>query len=274
VAKRHRMTNVLPCALTIAGSDPSGGAGIQADLKTFTVLGVYGASVITACTAQNTLGVSGVHVLPAAFVREQLDRVAEDLPVAATKTGMLATADIIEVVAAGLREWHLERVVVDPVMVSTSGHSLLDPDAVEAMRRELLPLALVLTPNLPEAAALLGEAVADPLEAARRLAELGPAFVVVKGGHGEGAEAVDVLYERATGRYEAFASPRLDTPHTHGSGCTFAAAITTSLAEGCDVWEAVARAKRFVTAAIAAAGPMGRGHGPLNHIAGGRALCD
>ena len=270
------MTNDMastPCALTIAGSDSGGGAGIQADLKTFTVLGVYGASVITAVTAQNTVSVGGVHVLPAEFVRLQLDLVAEDIEFGAVKTGMLANAEVVETVAEGISRWKLPNLVVDPVMVAKSGHALLDPEAVEVLKQRLLPLAMVLTPNLPEAEALLGEAVTSQLEAAQALAELGPRCVVVKGGHGEGEEAVDVLFDRETGQHASFGSPRLDATHTHGTGCTFAAAIAAGLAQGRGVSEAVERAKRFVTEAIASARPLGHGHGTVNHIAAGQKLC-
>ena len=262
----------LPCALTIAGSDPSGGAGIQADLKTFTVLGVYGASVITAVTAQNTLGVAAVYVLPAEFVRQQLDLVAEDMQFGAVKTGMLAKAEIVETVAEGLARWKLPNLVVDPVMLAKNGHRLLDPDAVETLKQRLLPLATVATPNLPEAEVLLGRPGGSQLEVARALADLGPRFVVVKGGHGGGEEAVDVLYDRETGQHASFRALRLDTIHTHGTGCTFAAAIAAGLAEGREVFAAVERAKRFVAEAIASAVPLGRGHGPVNHLAAGRRL--
>ena len=265
------VTGETPIALTIAGSDSSGGAGIQADLKTFTALGVYGASVITALTAQNTRGVSAIHAVPAAFVTQQIDAVATDLKVRAVKTGMLNDAGVVRAVAEGVRRHKLHPLVVDPVMVATSGDVLLHPDAVEAVRDELLPLAAVITPNLPEAAHLLGRALAHDeaeMEAqARALLALGPAAVLLKGGHGEGAEAVDILVQR-DGAPLRLAMARIDTPNTHGTGCTLSAAITARLAVGDSLEAAVWEAKRFVHAALIAGATqkIGSGAGPLDHL--------
>ena len=256
----------LPVALTIAGSDSGGGAGIQADLKTFAALGVHGTSAITAVTAQDTVTVSGVHELPVAMIRAQIDAVAGDLDVAAAKTGMLSSAAIIEAVAAAIREHRLERLVVDPVMVAKGGARLLREDAVAALRSSLLPLAAVVTPNLPEAEALLGRRVAtleERRQAARDLLALGPRAVVVKGGHAEG-DALDVYWDGVTWR--ELSAPRVDTPNTHGSGCVFSAAIAAGLARGLAPLEAVSEAKEFITGAIRASLEIGRGHGPVNPL--------
>ncbi len=258
---------MLPKALTIAGSDSGGGAGIQADLKTFAALGVYGTSVVTSVTAQNTRGVSGVHNLPPSFVAAQLDAVLGDIGAAAAKTGMLATAGIIAAVAGKIKEYRLERLVVDPVMVAKSGDHLLEPAARETLRRELLPLALVVTPNLHEACALTGQEirdVADMERAARTLHGFGPSYVVIKGGHLEGA-ATDVLYDGRDFRY--FKSERIATENTHGTGCTFSAAITAGLARGLSVPEAVSEAKDYITTALTFAMDIGGGHGPTHHLA-------
>jgi len=266
-------TGETPIALTIAGSDSSGGAGIQADLKTFTVFGVYGASVITALTAQNTRGVSAIHAVPAPFVTRQIDAVATDLKVRAVKTGMLNDADVVRAVADGVRRHNLHPLVVDPVMVATSGDVLLRSDAVEAVRTELLPLADLITPNLPEAAHLLACPLADgeaQMEAqARALLALGPAAVLLKGGHGEGAEAVDVLVQRDRAPLR-LAMARIDTPNTHGTGCTLSAAIAARLALGDSLEAAVGEAKRFVHAALLAGvkQKIGNGAGPLDHLHG------
>lgn len=254
-------------ALTIAGSDSGGGAGIQADLKAFAALGVYGMSALTAITAQNTVGVLGVYELPAEFVGLQIDAVVTDIGVDAVKTGMLANADIIAVVAAKVREHNLPNLVVDPVMVAKSGDPLLREDARESLVRLLFPLALVVTPNLPEAQVLTGlriESVEDMKEAAVAIAELGPRYVVVKGGHLAG-ESVDVLYD---GRdFTLFPSPRVETRNTHGTGCTFASAIAAGLAKGLEVVEAVREAKAFITTALRHSLALGRGHGPTNPFA-------
>jgi hydroxymethylpyrimidine/phosphomethylpyrimidine kinase len=261
-------------ALTIAGSDSSGGAGIQADLKTFSALGVYGASVITALTAQNTRGVSGIHDVPAEFVTRQIDAVFADLTIGAVKIGMLSQAGTIVAVADGLARSRATRIVLDPVMVATSGDSLLAPAAVDALRQRLMPVALLLTPNLPEAAALLATTIAtdEPTMAAqgRALLALGPQGVLMKGGHAGGAESVDLLLERDGGdvRMTRFAAPRIATRNTHGTGCTLSSAITAGLALGLDLIAATGQAKAYLTAAIAAADRLdiGAGHGPVHHF--------
>jgi hydroxymethylpyrimidine/phosphomethylpyrimidine kinase len=264
---------MIPRALTIAGSDSGGGAGIQADLKTFAVLGVFGTSAVTALTAQNTCAVTGVVEVDPAFVAAQIDAVVTDIGVDAVKTGMLATAGIIEAVADRIRHHRIAQVVVDPVMVAKSGAPLLRPDAVDALRTRLLPLALVVTPNLPEASVLAGgmaiTTVAEMEEAARAIAALGPRYVVVKGGHrDDSSEAVDVLY--GDGRTHRLVAVRVHTPHTHGTGCIFSAAIAAYLARGAQPPAAVEAAKRFVTAAVAGALALGRGRGPANPLAAGR----
>jgi hydroxymethylpyrimidine/phosphomethylpyrimidine kinase len=255
-----------PRLLSIAGSDSGGGAGIQADLKTFAAHGVYGMTAITAVTAQNTLGVSAVAELTPTLVAAQIDAVFDDLGVDAVKIGMLASAPIVRVVAERLRVHAPPRVVLDPVMVATSGDPLISDEAVEALRGELLPLATLLTPNLPEAARLLDEApgkgVAWQEDAARRLAGNGP--VLVKGGHAGGEEVVDLL---ACGdALHRFVHPRLDTTSTHGTGCTLSAAIASRLALGDDLRRAVSGAIDYLHGAIAAASPLGRGHGPVDHL--------
>ncbi len=257
-------------ALSIAGSDSGGGAGIQADLKTFAALGVYGATVITALTAQNTQGVSAIHDVPADFISAQIDAVYSDLDIAAVKIGMLSQARAVAAVAARLKRHKAKNIVLDPVMVATSGDVLLKSDAVEGLRRELFPRALVVTPNLPEAAALIGASLARnerEIEAqARELLTLGPAFVLIKGGHGEGDESVDLLIGQ--GEVLRLSARRIATKNTHGTGCTLSAAIAAGLAKGLDVFAAVREAKSYVTAAIAAADRLqvGHGHGPINHF--------
>jgi hydroxymethylpyrimidine/phosphomethylpyrimidine kinase len=259
-----------PIAVTIAGSDSSGGAGIQADLKTFSALGVYGASVVTALTAQNTKGIAAIHEVPPAFVAAQLDAVFSDLAVGAVKIGMLGNAAIITAVAAGLDRHKQTNVVLDPVMVATSGRRLLAPDAVEALRAQLLPRALVITPNLPEAAALLGEPQADDevhmLGQADRLIALGANAVLMKGGHAGGPESIDLLVT-ATASIRVVGE-RIATRNTHGTGCTLAAAIAAGLARGRGLTEAVRDAKEYVTSAIAAADRLaiGNGPGPVHHF--------
>ena len=257
-------------AVTIAGSDSSGGAGIQADLKTFSALGVYGASVIAALTAQNTKGVSAVLDVPPAFVTAQMDAVFSDLTVGAVKIGMLGNAAVVATVAAGLARHSHIPVVLDPVMVATSGERLLTPDAVEALREKLVPLALVVTPNLPEAAALVDAPQAatedEMVRQAERLLASGAKAVLMKGGHGKGAQSADLLVTAtATVR---FAAARIATGNTHGTGCTLAAAIAAGLAKGEDLSAAVRAAKDYVTAAIAAADHLGVGHGrgPVHHF--------
>ena len=258
----------MQIALTIAGSDSGGGAGIQADLKTFHRFGVFGTSVVTAITAQNTLGVTRWVSVPVDMIREQLNAVATDLRPAAVKSGMLAGAHVVTVVADGLREHGLAPYVLDPVMVATSGDPLLTGDAVSAIRRELIPLADLITPNLSEASILLGEPVCDEPameRAARRLVEDGARAALVKGGHLSGQDVVDLLYDGRELR--AFRHSRIDTQSTHGTGCTLSAAITAQLALGTPLSLAVERAIEFVHAAIATAPGLGSGHGPLNHFA-------
>ncbi|MGQ0570050.1 MAG: bifunctional hydroxymethylpyrimidine kinase/phosphomethylpyrimidine kinase [Armatimonadota bacterium] len=256
-------------AMTIAGSDSGGGAGIQADLKTFTVLGVFGTSAITALTAQNTTGVTEIVEMAPSFVVEQIDQVMSDIGTDAVKTGMLSNAAIIDAVAAAIRRWEIARLVVDPVMIAKSGAPLLQPEATDALRRVLLPVALVVTPNLHEASALVGRPVRTLDEmraAAREIHAMGPRYVVVKGGHLEDSDqSIDVLFDGST--FEQFAAPRAPTRHTHGTGCVFSAAIAAELAKGQAVRDAVARAKEVITAAIAAGLPIGRGHGPADPTA-------
>jgi len=260
----------IPVALTIAGSDSSGGAGIQADLKTFAAFGVYGASVITALTAQNTQGVSGIHQVPAVFVTAQLDAVFGDLEVKAVKIGMVAQLATIEAIMAGLERWTPRNVVLDPVMVATSGDRLLAADAVEALRTRLIPRASLITPNLPEAAALLNEPVASS-EAAierqgRQLLAMGCPAVLIKGGHGQGTESIDYLF--SAGGTVALTAPRIATKNTHGTGCSLSSAIAAGLAKGDDLETAVRSAKVWVSAAIAAADriSVGHGNGPIHHF--------
>ena len=235
----------IPVALTIAGSDSSGGAGIQADLKTFAALGVYGASVITALTAQNTAGVRGIHQVPADFVTAQIDAVFADLDVKAVKIGMVAQRATIDTIAAGLARWSPKHVVLDPVMVATSGDHLLAGDAVASLRRDLIPRASLITPNLPEAAAVLEEAVAtsetEIASQGERLLALGCRAVLIKGGHGQGSESIDYLFDG--GRTIALAAPRIATENTHGTGCSLSSAIAAGLAKGEDMESAVRGAK-------------------------------
>ena len=257
-------------AVTIAGSDSSGGAGVQADLKTFSALGVYGSSVITALTAQNTQGVAGIHDVPLEFITAQIDAVFSDLTVNAVKIGMLSAPLAIAAVAAGLDRWKQSLVVLDPVMVATSGDRLLAPEAIDILKSELIPRALVITPNLPEAAALLDTSIAETEDEMRAQAEqlllLGVWAVLIKGGHASGAEAVDLLVTRdAVARLTA---ERVATKNTHGTGCTLSAAIAAGLARGQRLGEAVADAKQFVTEAIGCADELqvGQGHGPVHHF--------
>jgi hydroxymethylpyrimidine/phosphomethylpyrimidine kinase len=257
-------------AVTIAGSDSGGGAGIQADLKTFSALGVYGASIVTALTAQNTQGVRAIHDVPAEFIAAQIDAVFSDLAVDAVKIGMLSRVATIETVAAGLDHHRVANVVLDPVMVATSGDRLLAPKAVDALRRLLVPRAHLITPNLPEAAALLDAPVAndenDMRAQAQRLLALGTEAVLIKGGHGSGPESVDLLAD-ASGIVR-LAAPRVATRNTHGTGCTLSSAIAAELAKGKPLSDAVRAAKAYVTAAIGAADRLavGKGRGPVHHF--------
>jgi len=259
-------------ALTIAGSDSGGGAGIQADLKTFSAFGVYGMSVLTAVTAQNTVGVFGVEELSLGLIAAQLDAVLTDIGTDAAKTGMLSSAAIVRLVAQKVREHEIARLVVDPVMVAKSGDTLLAEDARAALRDLLLPLALVVTPNTPEAEALTGLRVRSLEEmraAAVQLAARGARWVVVKGGHLPLAdEAIDLVYDGRT--FTALRSPRYASKNTHGTGCTFSAAITAGLARGLPPLEAIQRAKAYVSRAIETALALGQGHGPTNHLVGVR----
>ena len=257
-------------AVTIAGSDSSGGAGIQADLKTFAALGVYGASVITALTAQNTRGVRAIHDVPADFIRAQIDAVFSDLDIGAVKIGMLSQAATIDAVAQGLAAHHAKNIVLDPVMVATSGDRLLVPEAVEALRKLLIPRALVVTPNLAEAAALTGASVArnerEMEVQARELLALGARNVLIKGGHGGGDQSLDLLIGQ--GEVVRLSARRIATSNLHGTGCTLSSAVAAGLANGVDLRAAAQDAKEYVTAAIAAAAKLkiGRGHGPLHHF--------
>jgi hydroxymethylpyrimidine/phosphomethylpyrimidine kinase len=261
-----------PVALTIAGSDSSGGAGLQADLKTFAAFGVYGATVVTALTAQSTCAVRGILDVSPAFVTQQLDTVRDDLEIAAAKTGMLARAGVIDAVVEHLARRPLSRLVVDPVMVATSGDLLLEPDAVDALRARLLPLAALVTPNLREAEVLLDRpvrSVAGMRDAARALVDLGARAALVKGGHlggvgGLAAEAVDVLYDGR--RHRELRARRVPAGETHGGGCTLSAAVTAGLAAGRDLETAVDAAKEYVTRAIETATAIGHGARPVNHL--------
>jgi hydroxymethylpyrimidine/phosphomethylpyrimidine kinase len=253
--------------LTIAGSDSGGGAGIQADLKAITLLGGYGMSVITALTAQNTMGVQAVLELPLEFIEKQIDSVVSDIGVDAVKTGMLSSSPIVSLVAGKIKQYRLKRVVVDPVMIAKSGNSLLSDEARTTLIRDLIPLATVVTPNLPEAKVLCGFEVNDfetMKQAARQIQEMGARTVLVKGGHLEG-EIVDILFDGK--RFREYPTPRIPTKDTHGTGCTFASALTTELAGGLHIHESVLRAKAFMTAAIRHSLPLGRGHGPTNPYA-------
>ncbi len=253
-------------AMTIAGSDSGGGAGIQADLKTFAALGVYGTSVITAVTAQNTLKVTGIQELSTNIIASQIDAVMEDIGANAAKTGMLSSPDIIDVVACKIEAHSIPNLVVDPVMVAKSGDRLLREDAIQSLRDRLLPISTVVTPNIPEAEMLVGhsiESMDDIHKAAKEIASMGASNVVIKGGHLSGP-AVDLLYY--DGLTREFAQPRLETENTHGTGCTFASAIAAYLAQDRGVEQAVYHAKEYVTEAIKAAYPVGSGHGPVHHF--------
>jgi len=260
--------NKRATALTVAGSDSGGGAGIQADLKTFHQFGVYGTSAITAVTAQNTRGVSGVYPLPAEGVALQIREVLVDIGADAVKTGMLFHAAIIEAAAQEFRVHRVERLVIDPVMVAKGGAKLLLDEAIAALKQHLLPLSAVVTPNLPEAECLTGLSIrtpADMKEAAKRLHEMGARHVYMKGGHLEGDWIVDMLYDGAT--FHEFSHQRIPTRHTHGTGCTFSAALTAELAKGTPLAKAAEKANRFIVEAIKTAPEIGEGHGPTNHWA-------
>lgn len=262
------MKTRVPRAMTVAGSDSGGGAGIQADLKTFAAFGVYGTSAITAITAQNTVGVVAVHELPPKMVAAQIDAVVKDIGVDGAKTGMLANTGIIEVVAEKVKEHRIEKLVVDPVMVAKSGDPLLRPEAIQALKERLLPFAYIVTPNLPEAEVLVGrklEGEEEIREAAKEIHGMGPKFVVIKGGHRTG-DATDFLFDG--NRFQEFRAERIKTPHTHGTGCTFAAGLTACLAKGMTTAEALAAVKAYVTEALTQAYPVGNGRSPVHHFYG------
>ncbi len=257
----------MKIALTIAGSDSGGGAGIQADLKTFSALGVYGMSVLTSITAQNTLGVQGVHDLPPDFVGLQIDSVMQDIGADAVKTGMLSNTQIIKIVNKKIKKYQVKNLVIDPVMVAKGGDRLLREDAIEALKEDLIPLAMVVTPNLSEAEVLTGlkiKNIDDMKEAARKIYKLGPKNVLIKGGHLLSNQAVDLLYNGES--FKEFSSERINTKNTHGTGCTLSSAIAVGLAQEREVEEAVEIAKRYITLAIKNSLAIGHGHGPLNHL--------
>jgi hydroxymethylpyrimidine/phosphomethylpyrimidine kinase len=259
--------NEVKTALTIAGSDSSGGAGIQADLKTFAALGVYGTSAITAVTAQNTVGVVEIYPLPADLVTAQIEAIAGDILVHATKTGMLATAAIVEAVTAAIKELDLPLVVVDPVMVSKSGARLLDEDGIQMLRTELIPRCTVVTPNIPEAELLSGRrigSIEDARAAAHEIHQIGGSAVVITGGHGAGDEIVDLLFDGDL--FTELQTVRIDTPNTHGTGCTFASAMAANLARGHAIVDAFVHAQDYVAGAIRHALTIGHGHGPVDHF--------
>lgn len=255
--------------LTIAGSDSGGGAGIQADLKTFSALGCYGTSAITALTAQNTQGVSAIFPVPATFVGQQIEAVLSDIGADAIKIGMLGDGQVIETVARILSQFSARNVVLDPVMVAQSGDRLLPNESVHALKGTLIPRAAIITPNLPEAAELLGEPILHPIDMkmiARRLGALGSPYVLLKGGHDNGPESTDVLFHVAENRFWEFSAPRIRTRNAHGTGCTLSSAVAAHLARGCDVPLAVRQAKRYIQGAISAGADyqIGHGHGPVS----------
>lgn len=262
------MSQIVPRALTIAGSDSGGGAGIQADLKTFTMLRVFGMSAITSVTAQNTNSVLRIYNLSPEFIELQIEAVVKDIGVDAVKIGMLSTKETISSVAVKVKEYGLTNIVLDPVMVAKGGESLLNPDAEEVLVQELLPHATVLTPNIPEAEVISGlriTSVEDMKSAATKIRALGPKYVLVKGGHLDNSiDAVDILYDGAD--FFDFKSPRVDTRNTHGTGCTYSAAICAGLAKGFSVFDSIKEAKHYVSFAIQNSFDIGSGHGPLNHF--------
>lgn len=258
---------MLPIALTIAGSDSGGGAGIQADLKTFHNFGVYGASAIAALTAQNTLGVQGVWAVPPEFLELQIRSVLSDIGANSIKTGMLFNASLISAAARVLREYPNIPLVIDPVMVAKGGSRLLLDEAIAALKEELLPRADIVTPNIDEASALTGASIHNEEEmkkSAEQILRMGAKAVLIKGGHLKEKSALDIFYDGK--RWERLESPRIETPHTHGTGCTLSAAITASLAKGCSLMESIRAAKNYITEAIRGAQPIGRGIAPVNHL--------
>jgi hydroxymethylpyrimidine/phosphomethylpyrimidine kinase len=269
--KKEKQMKTYCRVLTIAGSDSGGGAGIQADLKTFSALGCYGMSVITALTAQNTLGVTGIHPVPPEFISLQIDAVLGDIGADAVKIGMLHSSRVISCIADRLSHYHCSNIVLDPVMVAKSGDHLLKGDAVGMLKSRLLPLAAVVTPNLPEASVLLGKEVTERSQmgdACRELGRLGCRSVFLKGGHLSGDTCVDMLFDALTGTLLEFETKRIDTVNSHGTGCTVSSAIAAFLARGLDLPEAVGRAKKYVSQALqAGAGvQVGHGHGPVHHF--------
>ena len=263
----HTAPPPVPTALTIAGSDPSGGAGLQADLKTLAALGVYGVSAVSAVTAQNTTGVSAVMILPADLVTAQIEAVSTDIAIHAVKTGMLGSGAVVEAVAAAVRTLGLPSLVVDPVLASSTGQRLLDDDGITALRAVLLPLARVVTPNIPEAEVLSGIRIAtdaDCRRAAQRIHETSGAAVIVTGGHGTGDTVVDLFFDGHT--FAESRTPRVESRHTHGTGCTFAAAIAAGLALGHPLADTARAAQAYVAGAIRHGLPIGKGHGPLGHF--------
>ncbi len=257
--------------LTIAGSDSGGGAGIQADLKTFSALGCYGMSVITALTAQNTLGVSGIHAIPPAFVAQQIDAIFSDMGADAVKIGMLYSAELIRTIADQLKKYRVEKIVLDPVMVAQSGDKLLQDDAIDAIRNYLMPICTVVTPNLPEASVLLGQEIhgrEDMKAAAKSLSDYGCQSVLIKGGHSEDHDSTDVLYMTREDRYVILSKPRVQTRNNHGTGCTLSSAIASFLAKSFPVEDALRHAKEFIHRAIVAGAEysLGKGHGPVHHF--------
>ena len=257
--------------LTIAGSDSGGGAGIQADLKTFSAIGCYGMSVITALTAQNTQGVKGIHAVPPAFAVQQIEAVLSDIGADAIKIGMLYSAELIEAVAQALKKYGARKIVLDPVMVAQSGDKLLKDDAIEAIKTHLMPLADVVTPNIPEASVLCGMQLtqwSDIESAAETLAEYGSRSILIKGGHGEERKSTDLLFLAGEGRFVSLEADRIETRNNHGTGCTLSSAIAAYMAKGKDIEEAVQKAKTFMNDSIAAgaAYKIGHGHGPVHHF--------
>jgi hydroxymethylpyrimidine/phosphomethylpyrimidine kinase len=271
-ASQNQKTRRQYCrVLTIAGSDSGGGAGIQADLKTFSAIGCYGMSVITALTAQNTLGVNGIHAVPPAFAVEQIDAVLSDMGTDAIKIGMLYSAELIEAVVAALKKHDARKIVLDPVMVAQSGDKLLQDDAIEAIKKHLMPLADVVTPNIPEASVLCGRQItqwSDIESAAQTLAQHGSRSILIKGGHGEEEKSIDLLFLADENRFVRLAAGRIKTRNNHGTGCTLSSAIASYMAQGQDIEEAVQKAKTFMTQAIAAGAQyqIGHGHGPVHHF--------
>lgn len=256
-----------PTAMSIAGSDSSGGAGIQADLKTFAAFGVYGTSVVTAITAQNTQGVTGMLEIPKDLVQAQIDAVISDIGADAVKTGMLSSVELITLVADTIKSLNLKNVVVDPVMIAKGGDRLLREDAIETLRTKLLPIATIITPNIPEAETLTGITISnleDSSSAAKMIVDMGVTSVIVKGGHLIDNEAIDIFYDGKN--FREFRSPRIETKNTHGTGCTFSSAIAAGLARGIELTDAIGKAKEYVTEAIRTNLNIGHGHGPLNHL--------